>query len=228
MAIFLLLAVSAVHGYAVSFDIIPTVDASGGLSWVKGGFGGIIAIESQSGGPNADYTMVFTFANPVTSVGSISVTSGVGSVKSSLIDSSNPDRYIVNLTSVADAQMITVSLASVSSGGLSSTVSGTMGILIGDTNGDGVVNSADITQTKSESGQSVGSSNFRADINGDGFINSADITLVKTESGTAIPDPPGLHFVPSASAVPDSGSSAALLGLSLLGLALLRRRLASA
>jgi hypothetical protein len=46
---------------------------------------------------------------------------------------------------------------------------------VGDTNADGFVNSADIGQTKSQSGNTVSSSNFREDLNADGFINSADI-----------------------------------------------------
>jgi hypothetical protein len=62
-----------------------------------------------------------------------------------------------------------------------------MGVLLADTTGDGFVNSADISQTKSQSGQSVGSFNFREDVNTDGFLNSADISLVKSESGTALP-----------------------------------------
>jgi hypothetical protein len=63
-------------------------------------------------------------------------------------------------------------------------------VLLGDTNGDGFVNSADISQTKSQSGQPVGSSNFREDLNTDGFLNSADISLVKSKSGTALPSTP--------------------------------------
>ena len=62
-----------------------------------------------------------------------------------------------------------------------------MGVLFGDTTGDGFVNSADISQTKSQSGNAVTSSNFREDINTDGFINSADISFVKSKSGTALP-----------------------------------------
>ena len=58
-----------------------------------------------------------------------------------------------------------------------------MDLLVGDTNADGFVNSADISQTKSQSGQSVTGSNFREDVNADGFINSADISLVKSKSG---------------------------------------------
>jgi hypothetical protein len=62
-----------------------------------------------------------------------------------------------------------------------------MGILAGDTNGDSVVNSADISQTKSQSGEAVTAANCREDVNIDGFINSADVSLVKSRSGTALP-----------------------------------------
>jgi hypothetical protein len=61
-----------------------------------------------------------------------------------------------------------------------------MGVLAGDTNADGTVNSADISQTKAQSGFAVGS-NFREDVTVDNSINSADITFVKLRSGTALP-----------------------------------------
>src|SRR4029077_3215931 len=108
--------------------------------------------------------------------------------------------------------------------GASSSVSGSMGVLIGDTNGDGFVNSADIAQTKSQSGHLVTSSNFREDVNGDGFINSGDIALVKAESGTALPNLLGGGLADGAR-VPDSGSTAELFGLALFGIALIGRRL---
>jgi hypothetical protein len=60
-------------------------------------------------------------------------------------------------------------------------------VLVGDTNGDGFVNSADISQTKSQSGQAVSASNFREDVTMDGNLNSADISLVKSKSGTGLP-----------------------------------------
>jgi len=59
--------------------------------------------------------------------------------------------------------------------------------LIGDTNADAFVDSADIAQTKSQSGKGVTASNFREDVNADGFIDSADIGFVKSKSGTALP-----------------------------------------
>jgi hypothetical protein len=98
---------------------------------------------------------------------------------------------LVDLTGVPNAQYITVTLASVVDNlGNQGDVPVTFGVLLGDTNGDGFVNSADISQTKSQSGQPVGGSNFREDVNTDGFLNSADISLVKSKSGTALPTLP--------------------------------------
>ena len=55
---------------------------------------------------------------------------------------------------------------------------------------DGFVDSADIAQTKSVSGNAVNSTNFREDLNTDGFHDSADIGLVKSKSGTTLPTLP--------------------------------------
>jgi len=63
-------------------------------------------------------------------------------------------------------------------------------VLQGDTNGDGQIGAADITQTKSRNGTSLGAgtlttSNFRSDVNCDGQIGAADITFVKSHNGRA-------------------------------------------
>jgi len=164
------------HGTAGTFDINLPPSGSPG-------------IECRSGGANGSYTLVFTFANPLTNVASASVTGGTGSVVSSTIDSNDAHNYIVNLTGVTNAQVVTVSLTNVadSVGNFSPAVAGSMGVLLGDTSGDGVVNSADITQTRRQSGNVANSSNFREDVTLDGVINSADITLVRRQSGTALP-----------------------------------------
>jgi len=170
-----------VHGSAGPFDIILDCPPCAGLAPP--------GIECRSGGANGDYTLVFTFANTLSSVAGASVTTGTGSVSSNNIDSTDAHNYIVNLTGITNAQIITVSLGNVydSAGNFSSAVSASMSVLIGDTNGDGFVNSADISQTKSQSGNAVMSANFREDVNADGFLNSADISLVKSQSGTALP-----------------------------------------
>ena len=62
-----------------------------------------------------------------------------------------------------------------------------MGVLEGDTTANRAVNSSDISQTQSQSGQSVTGSNFREDVTVNGLINSSDISLVQSRSGTALP-----------------------------------------
>jgi hypothetical protein len=150
---------------------------------------GFLAIECRRSGPDGDYKLVFIFANPLTSVGGSSLTSGTGSVSNSQIDPNDAHNYTVNLTGVANAQVITVTLTNVadSSGNFSSSVSATMGVLIGDTNSDRFTDAVDVSQTKSQSGNAVTSSNFREDVNVDGFIDAVDVSLVKSKSGTALP-----------------------------------------
>ena len=159
-----------IHGAAGTFDLdLATAD------------------ECRSGGTSGDYTLVFKFSNPLASVGGINVT-GTGMVKSSSIGS-DPHEFIVELTGVADAQVLGVDLANVSdtSGNVSATVSGLLPVLIGDTNRDHFTDAIDASQTKSQAGAAVTGANFREDVNVDGFIDAIDVSLVKSKSGTALP-----------------------------------------
>ena len=160
------------HGGAGDFAIDLPLNGSG--------------IECRSGGTTGDYKIVFNFANPVANVSNASVTAGTGTIAST---TTNNGDFVVNLTGVTNAQTIAVTLTNVtdSAGNTLASLTGVMNVLQGDTNSDRFVNSADISQTKSRSGQAVGSSNFRSDLNADGFLNSADISLVKSKSGTALP-----------------------------------------
>jgi uncharacterized MnhB-related membrane protein len=62
-----------------------------------------------------------------------------------------------------------------------------MGVLVGDVNGNAVVNAADVALTKSRVGQLVGMSNFREDVNANGTISSTDVAIVKSDVGTSLP-----------------------------------------
>ena len=62
-----------------------------------------------------------------------------------------------------------------------------MGVLVGDTNDSGNVNSSDVSQIKFQSGQAVDEDNFRADVIANGAINASDVSAVKSKSGTALP-----------------------------------------
>ena len=149
-----------------------------------------VGIECRNGGQlaNDSHTIVFTFVNPITNVGNAVVTSGNGFVSSKTIGA-DPREYIVTLGGVSNAQTLRLTLSAITdnAGNSTPTLSVSIGFLLGDTTADRFVNSADISQTKSESGQDVDESNFRADVNTDDFLNSGDISLVKSKSGTALP-----------------------------------------
>ena len=62
-----------------------------------------------------------------------------------------------------------------------------MGVLVGDVNGNAAVNAGDVSLTKAQVGQGVGSSNFREDVNANGVINVADVAQIKTNLGSSLP-----------------------------------------
>jgi len=93
----------------------------------------------------------------------------------------------VNLTGVTNAQRIVLDLTNVNDGINVGDAFVAMNVLAGDTTGNGAVNSSDIAQTQSQSGQPVTSANFREDVTVNGLINSSDIAFVQSMSGTALP-----------------------------------------
>jgi hypothetical protein len=138
-----------------------------------------------------NYTVLLKFNCTLTSVGGSSASeSGCGTISSSGSGTISGDTYIVNLTGVCNEGYVTVTLTDVSDSCLDhsdSVSSPEMGFLIGDTNGNGLVNSTDISETQAQSGQAVTSDNFRTDVNTNGLINSTDVSIVQSKSGTGLP-----------------------------------------
>ena len=144
-------------------------------------------IECRSGGANGDYSLVFNFGVPLTSVNQVTV-SGNGSVSSSGPGQDGRE-FFVNLTGVSNGQVLTVSLNGVTDacGNNAASISVPMGVLLGDTTANGAVNSSDIGQAKDQSGQPITAANFRTDVTVNGAINGSDISLIKANSGTSLP-----------------------------------------
>lgn len=61
-----------------------------------------------------------------------------------------------------------------------------MALLTGDTNGSAAVTSSDISQTGTQIGLPLTTSNFRSDVNVNGAINASDKSFVKSTSGTGL------------------------------------------
>ena len=144
---------------------------------------GTAGIECRAGGANGDHQVIVTFPSTV-SLTSANVTTGTGSVSSSSV---NGAQVTVNLTGVANAQTIVITLFGVDNGTNTTNVNIPMGVLLGDTTGNGSVNSTDVSQTKGQSGNAAIAGNFRTDINLNGAITSSDVSAVKSKSGTALP-----------------------------------------
>jgi hypothetical protein len=88
------------------------------------------------------------------------------------------------LTNVGNVQTIDVTLNDVNG---STNVTIPMGVLVGDVNGNAVVNASDVSLTKSQVGVPVSGSNFREDVNANGTITATDVAQVKAHVGTALP-----------------------------------------
>jgi hypothetical protein len=170
------------HGSVGTFDIdLPFLPNGTVVSPPAG-------IECRTGGTNANYTLVFTFPNPLTHVDGAAVTSGTGSVASSGIDGSDAHNYIVNLSGISNVQTISVGLTNLSdsTGNISTSVSASMKVLVGDVNASGVVDSGDVFLVRQQTGHAATLSNFRDDVNASGLIDSGDVFLTRQKTGTAI------------------------------------------
>jgi hypothetical protein len=163
------------HGTAGDWDVNLPLTGTPGIECRQG-----------QGANLNNHRMVITFFSPVTVNGNpqAAVTTGTGQVSNVTV---NGSVVTVDLTGVANAQTLVLTLFSVSDGTNQNDVAIPMSVLLGDTNANGAVNAADISQTKSQSGQSVGASNFREDVNANGSINASDIAIVKSKSGTGLP-----------------------------------------
>src|SRR5438093_12892071 len=141
-----------VHGRTGTFDVpLPLI--------------GNVGVECRSGGATNDYQMIVNFASAVT-VESASVTSGTGMVSS--FSGSGTSQITVNLTGVTNVQRITVTLHNVNDGTTTGDVPVSVGVLVGDVNGNAAVNASDVSLTKAQVGQLVSGSNVREDVNARG------------------------------------------------------------
>jgi hypothetical protein len=163
------------HGSAGTFDLsLPLTGTHG--------------IECRKGGASQAFTVIVTFSNTLTSVNTVGVTSGTGTISSSGIGG-DTHQYIFNLTNVSNAQHFALTMNGVtdSAGNISDTVTIPMDMLIADTNASTTVSSADVTQVQGQVGQPVTASNFREDIDASGAIDSTDVTTATNKKGTHLP-----------------------------------------
>jgi hypothetical protein len=147
-------------------------------------------VECRSGGASKNHTLVFTFNSPVVAANAVATSSlgtGNGMVQGSPTFSNNT--MTVNLTGVTDQQKITVALNNITgaAGEVLPPTTVSMNVLLGDTSGNKIVNSTDVSQTKLQSGAAISAANFRSDNTVNGIINATDVSQVKLSSGHGVP-----------------------------------------
>jgi hypothetical protein len=143
-------------------------------------------IEPRLAGAGGAHTVIVTFNRTLAS-GNATVTSGTGTVSGAPVISGNA--MTINLTSVADAQTLVITLQSVTdtSGQVLPDTNVNASFLAADVNGDALVNTGDTLQVRARSGQVTDSTNFRMDVNVDGIVNSGDGIVVRGRSGNFLP-----------------------------------------
>lgn len=137
---------------------------------------GPISVEPRIG--RNGHLIVFRFSGAITNAGAVQVTP-VGSATAI----KNGNTVEVTLTGIPDNQRVTVSLTGVN-GIVPAAL--TMGFLVGDVNGSGLVSAADIAALKARSGL-VDINNARFDLATTGIINAASATAARTRSGLRLP-----------------------------------------
>jgi hypothetical protein len=147
---------------------------------------GPVGIECRVGqGPNSNnHQVVVTFPVPVISVSNATVSSGTGSVKTFVVSG---NQVFVNLTGVANAQRLIVTLAGVNDGTNVGDVSIPMGVLLGDVNQTGGVDGNDVAAVQSHTRQPVNTTTFRYDVNTSGGIDGNDVALTQSSTRTSLP-----------------------------------------
>ncbi|MDQ6765123.1 MAG: TIGR02597 family protein, partial [Verrucomicrobiota bacterium] len=159
-----------IHGSAGAFDVpLPLTGPAG--------------VESRND-PTGTYQIVVTFPAAVTFTGA-TTPNGNGTIMNAA--GSGTTTATIDVTGVANGNYVTVNLTSVNDGVNTNDVAVRMGLLVGDSNGDGFVNGGDATQTRNRAGQTATASNFRSDFNTDGIVNSGDSVIARSRSGTFLP-----------------------------------------
>lgn len=143
---------------------------------------GDVGIEDRDGQKD---TLVLTFNNSLTGAGSASSSCGTAGTS---IDPSDSHNLIVSVGSAhCNGQTITVTVSGVTDDqGNTGSASVSYGKLLGDVNGDGIVNNADASAVRAGSPHKVNSSNFRLDVSVDGSVNNKDLNFVKANRGNSL------------------------------------------
>ncbi len=186
------------NGAAVSGAELYASDGGGSLTLeratsIQRGFAidlpisGPSGVEDRSGRSHKDFLVKMTFNNNISSLGS--ATANCGGVSTWSIRGNTVTFKLVGVAPGCNQSDITITANNVTDdmGKTLTSASVAMGLLLGDVNGDRVVDRTDFMVVKSNRGQPIDETNFRSDVSNDGFIDDSDVRLVLRERGTTLP-----------------------------------------
>ena len=99
----------------------------------------------------------------------------------------NGNHVTVNLSNVSNQQRLTIKLLRVSDGTITNDFSIPLGILLSDVNGNGAVESSDVSAVQGHTRQKLSNSTFMYDVNANGAIESSDVSTTQGQTRTSIP-----------------------------------------
>ena len=146
---------------------------------------GSVSVEPRQIG--SGFNIVFQFNGPINSVGAAtSLDASMAAVGTPGVPTFTPggNEVVVPLTGVANGKRATITLNGVNGGG---PFTASLAFLVGDVNGDRVVDVFDVIAVKTQSGKALGQLNFTRDLTADGSIDVFDVIAVKVKSGTTAP-----------------------------------------
>jgi hypothetical protein len=161
------------HGVAGPFDI--PIDAGASI-------GGVVTVEPRAIGPG--HAIVFQFDRSIGYAGTATCTDALGASIGSIASvTASGTEVTVLITGVPDNRRVTVSLAGVSGPG--SLVSASLGLLVGDVDGNLSVTASDILAIKGRQGIVDGSS-YWSDLDLSGGVSPGDVAQAKARSGLSL------------------------------------------
>ncbi|MBL8522734.1 MAG: PQQ-binding-like beta-propeller repeat protein, partial [Betaproteobacteria bacterium] len=130
------------------------------------------------------HTVIFQFSDRVNATGSVSVKDASGmDVGVPLVSIVNND-VLVSLANMPNGKRVTVSLTGVNEA-VNATAS--IGFLVGDVDGNGRIDAADLAAIRTRAGQRVfNPSNLRYDLNLSGYVTASDVLVVKRRQGSTL------------------------------------------
>jgi hypothetical protein len=138
-------------------------------------------VECRTGGPNGNFTLIFTFDTQISSCG----TATNGAVEKG----PGPDQCTLNLSGVLNATYVSAGLNGVVSlsGGTTDVPPITMGVLFGDVDGSKRTDAGDVTNVRNHTVSVPDQTTFRNDVNCSGRIDAGDVTATRNATVTALP-----------------------------------------